>query len=285
LSRYRKIDPRVWNDEKFRQLPDDAKLVFFMLLTHPHMTAIGAMRASLSGLAEELGWEAKAFREAFAKVCDKGMAEHDGKACLVALPNFLRYNSPESPNVIKAWVGSLDLLPECTLKSRVVARSKAFAEGLSKGFAEALPEAFAKGMPYQEQEQEQEPKQEQKQEPRAPRSAAPRASRFDDFWSAWPQSERKQDRKKCADRWITLGLDALADRIIADVESRKTGRKWSDRQYIEAPLVYLNGRRWEDGYRPDMPSASPGSTGAGGWIPPELRRQAEKPIQGEVIPS
>ena len=160
MSKYRKVDPRIWNDAKFTSLDDGAKLVFFMLLTHPSMTALGAMRATLSGLAEELGWEAEAFREAFAKVCAKGMAEHDKKACLVALPNFLRYNPPESPNVIKAWVAALDLLPECELKTRVVARSKDFAEGLSKGFAEALPDVFAKGMPYQEQEQEQEQEKE-----------------------------------------------------------------------------------------------------------------------------
>lgn len=156
MSRYRKVDPRIWNDRKFSDLGDRAKLVFFMLLTHPNMTALGAMRSTTSGLAEELGWDAEAFREAFREVIAEGMAEHDQKACMIALPNFIRYNPPESPNVVKAWVGALDLLPECTLKTRVIARSKAFAEGMNKGFAEALPEAFAKGMPYQEQEQEQE---------------------------------------------------------------------------------------------------------------------------------
>jgi hypothetical protein len=156
MARYRKIDPRIWNDAKFRDLSDNGKLTFFMLLTHPNMTALGAMRATLSGLAEELGWPAEAFREAFHEVISKGMAEHDPKACLVALPNFLKYNPPESPNVVKAWLGAVDLLPECALKTRVIAGARAFAEGLTKGFAEALPEVFAKAMPIQEQEQEQE---------------------------------------------------------------------------------------------------------------------------------
>lgn len=159
MSRYRKVDPRIWNDEKFRDLSDAAKLVFFMLLTHPNMTSLGAMRATSSGLAEELGWEPEAFREAFREALSKGMAEHDQKACLVAIPNFIRYNPPESPNVVKAWVGALDLLPECEMKTRVITRAVAFAKGMTKGFAEALPEAFAKGMPYQEQKQEQEQKQ------------------------------------------------------------------------------------------------------------------------------
>jgi len=156
MAKYRKIDPRIWNDAKFRALSDQAKLVFFMLLSHPNMTALGAMRATPSGLAEELAWEPEAFREAFAEVLSKGMAEHDKKACLVALPNFLKYNPPESPNVVKAWVSAIDLLPECGLKTRVIAGAGGFAKGLSQGFGEALPQAFAKPMPIQEQEQEQE---------------------------------------------------------------------------------------------------------------------------------
>lgn len=156
MARYRKIDPRIWNDEKFRGLSDNGKLAFLFLLTHPHMTSLGAMRATVGGLAEELGWSSEAFREAFQEALSKAMAEHDSEARMIALPNFIRYNPPESPNVIKAWVGSLDLLPECMLKTRVVTRAKALAEGLGEAFAKALPEAFAKAMPYQEQEQKQE---------------------------------------------------------------------------------------------------------------------------------
>ena len=159
MARYRKIDTRVWNDEKFRGLSDKGKLAFFFVLTHPHMTAIGAMRASIPGLACELGWSEKAFREAFQEALSKGMAAHDEKACLVWLPNFLKYNKPESPNVVKSWDSALDLLPECDLKNKVIQYVKAFLEALPKAFREALPEAFReafrKGMPNQEQEQEQ----------------------------------------------------------------------------------------------------------------------------------
>jgi hypothetical protein len=156
VSHYRKIDTRIWNDAKFRALDDTAKLVFFMLLTHPSMTMLGAMRATTAGLAEEMAMPLKAFREAFGQVLQQGMAEQDAAAHLIALPNFLKYNRPESPNVVKSWATALDLLPECALKTSVVARSKAFAEGMSKAFGEALPEAFRRTYPNQEQEQEQE---------------------------------------------------------------------------------------------------------------------------------
>ena len=154
MARFRKIDPRIWNDAKFRALSDHGKLAFLMLLTHPSMTSLGAMRGTIGGLAEELGWSAEAFREAFQEAFSKGMVEHDQKACLIAVPNFVKYNAPESPNVVKAWLGALDLLPECDLKTRVVARAKGFAEGMGKGFLEAFSEAFGKAMPNKEPEPE-----------------------------------------------------------------------------------------------------------------------------------
>jgi hypothetical protein len=113
-SRYRKIDPRIWNDEKFRTLTDDGKLAFIFLLTHPHMTALGAMRGTLPGLAAELGWAAKRFASSVQEVIALALIEVCEKASWIGIPNFLKYNEPEGPNsVTKAWVLALDLLPEC----------------------------------------------------------------------------------------------------------------------------------------------------------------------------
>jgi len=154
VAHYRKIDPRMWNDEKFRTLSTEGKLAFVLLLTHPHMTALGAMRATIPGLAAELG--GKGFAEAFREVFAKGLAKHDEKASCVYLPRFLKYNKPESPNVVKAWAHSIDLIPECSLKGELIQEVKGYAEALPEAFGKALPEAFAKAMPNQEQEQEQE---------------------------------------------------------------------------------------------------------------------------------
>jgi len=155
VAKYRKIDSRIWNDQKFRDLSDQGKLVFFFLLTHPYMTALGAMRSTIPGLAAELGWTEKAFREAFLEISNKGMSKHDSESCFLWMPNFLKYNKPESPNVVKAWLSSLDLLPECNMKQELIQEVKGFTEGLPESFNKALPEVFAKSMPYQEQEQEQ----------------------------------------------------------------------------------------------------------------------------------
>lgn len=134
-------------------MSDKAKLLFFMLLTHPQLTSLGAMRATIPGLAAEMGWTTEAFREAFGEAFAKAMVEHDERACLIALPNFLKYNPPESPNVVKAWVSALDLLPECDLKNKVIQRAKDYAEGMTEAFGKAFREAFAKAMPNQKQKQ------------------------------------------------------------------------------------------------------------------------------------
>jgi hypothetical protein len=164
MSRYRKADQMLWCDEKFRALSDDGKLVFLLVLLHPNMTAVGAMRGSVVTLAEDLDWEVERLSKGFEEAFQKGLVEHDRKARFVGLPNFLKYNAPENPNVLKSWVSAYEMLPECNLKLITLQRLERLSESLSPPFAKAFQQAFgkhlAKGMPKQEQEQE--PKQEQR---------------------------------------------------------------------------------------------------------------------------
>ncbi|ACL06264.1 hypothetical protein Dalk_4586 [Desulfatibacillum aliphaticivorans] len=156
MGKYRKVEVAIWNDKNFREFSDSGKLVFLFLITHPHMTSLGAMRASQNGLADELGWQPKAFSKAFEEALSKGMVKYDERACFVWLPKFLKHNGPESPNVVKSWGKALDMLPECVLYYELLQHVKRYTESLSEGYRKALPKDFSKAMPNQEQEQEQE---------------------------------------------------------------------------------------------------------------------------------
>ena len=147
MAHYRKIDVRIWNDAKFISLSNSAKLIFLFLITHPQMTALGAMRATPQGLAAELQMTPEAFAEAFAEALAQGLAKHDRDACCIWLPNFLKYQSAESPNVLRNWVKQVEYIPECSLKTLAVAGLRAYAEGLSKGFLKAFTEAFPEDFP------------------------------------------------------------------------------------------------------------------------------------------
>lgn len=72
------------------------------------------------------------------------------------------------------------------------------------------------------------------------------ATGFEAFWECWPKNERKQDKAKCSEKWKRDSLDTVAEAIVADVTAKKHSQKWRD-GFIEAPMVYLNNRRWEDG--------------------------------------
>lgn len=78
-------------------------------------------------------------------------------------------------------------------------------------------------------------------------------SRFPEFWLLWPQTDRKQDKAKCQERWRKEKLDGIADKILAHVAAQKSTRKWQE-GFEPAPLTYLNGKRWLDS---DGPPAAP----------------------------
>jgi len=148
VSRYRKVSIHIWNDRKFRDLSDDGKLIFLFILTHPSMTSLGAMRSTPEGLAAEIHWTferlSKAFREGLSE-SGKGLLKYDEKATCIFLPNFLKHNPPENPNVVKSWGKVLDLIPESPLKYEAISKAKSLCDTLSEPFQRAF-ESLLKGL-------------------------------------------------------------------------------------------------------------------------------------------
>lgn len=72
-------------------------------------------------------------------------------------------------------------------------------------------------------------------------------SGFDKFWECWPQNKRKAAKDQCRRKWVSQACAPLADAICAAVEASKALPEWSknDGEFIPAPLVWLNQRRWE----------------------------------------
>jgi hypothetical protein len=178
--KYRKIDTRIWGDEKFRLFTDDGKLAFIFLLTHPAQSALGAMRGTPAGLAAELGWPVRRLRTALTPAIEQRMVEVNEAASYIALPNFMKFNPAENPNVAQAWVSAFDLIPECPEKQGLIVRCRASLsgtrlQGFDKEFAERFGQPFTeplpKGMPNPEPEPE--PLPEPEQEPGAGVSSLP----------------------------------------------------------------------------------------------------------------
>lgn len=163
--RYRKVDPRIWNDAKFASLSDAAKLAFMLTLTHPYLTVVGAMRTGVSALRPHTNMSPRTFEKAFRELTAKGMVKYEEQVGLLWLPNFLKYNPPLSPNVVRSWPKALDLLPECDFREQIFAQLRGFLEDFDesfrKAFCEAFDDSFLNQKQYQKQEEEQEDDQEE----------------------------------------------------------------------------------------------------------------------------
>lgn len=211
MARFRKVDTKIWNDEKFRGLSDDSKFAFFFVLTHPNLTALGAMRGTLPGLAAELNWPIKRFCAAIQPLRMQRMVEVSEEVAWVCLPKFLRYNEPEGPNSVKkAWVAALDLLPECPEKQELVQRCRTYLLAKSDDFrhamGDAIWDAFGVGIsdaksypsPIQEPEQEPEPEKNSPLPPKGVSSSQGSLSRkrFDEeFWPEYPPRNGRKVEK------------------------------------------------------------------------------------------
>jgi hypothetical protein len=168
MARHRKVDVRIWVDEKFRRLKPlepGGQALWLYLITNPSTTNIpGIYRAGEGSMCDDLQWPLEAFREAFGEVFREGMAEADWKARVIWLPRATRYNQPESPNVVKSWGPTWSEIPECALKEKAFQHLKAFAKAIGEPFLEAFMKACAKPYPDPSPNPEQEQEQEEEKE-------------------------------------------------------------------------------------------------------------------------
>ena len=214
MALYSKIYRKIWLDAKFRALSDDGKMLFLYLLTCPDSGTIpGLLRMGKAGLAESLEWEpgrlakalpevfakalpkafGKAFPEGFREAYPKALAVADWDARLIYLPNALKYNLPQSPNVVLSWGDQWDALPECDLKNDAYVAYfealKALGEAFAKAFQKALPKPSWKPSPKPLANQDQDQDQDQEQDS-SPRSVEHGGEGPDDKDDA-PKSKRK----------------------------------------------------------------------------------------------
>lgn len=142
MARYRKIDPRIWNDAKFMRIGPMGQMLFLYVLTHPNMTMLGMLRSTKEAIAFERGWDLSAYNQVFDLALTLGLIEYDTVG-LIACPNFLKYNEPESITVVKSWGKIQDFLPECDLYFKYLKRAKEYCQKRGKAFENAFNEAFA----------------------------------------------------------------------------------------------------------------------------------------------
>ena len=165
MSRYRKIDTKIWTDEKFRQLTNDSKYFFVYLLTSPHSTAWGAYVLDDLYIQADLGYSPAKIKTCWEEIVKSNMVLRCNVTRLICFPNWFKYNLPTNQKSLMACIRGILDMPRSSILSRFCKESTWVSEQLAN-----LNLTVSEKL---EDEQDQEQEQEQEQEPpKAPQGAS-----------------------------------------------------------------------------------------------------------------
>lgn len=173
MAKFRKLDPRIWRDERFVTLSPEEKLVAVYCLT-AQVNRCGIFVFSPGMAAEELGMSPETFGKRFDRVVLALRWGWDYERRVIFFPHWWRYNTPENPNVFKGCLSDLSELPETPLLAKFYGNTGDLAETFHSILTETLAKRLAVVSPQeQEQEQEQETPTEVCSEPPKAASSEP----------------------------------------------------------------------------------------------------------------
>jgi hypothetical protein len=118
---YRKIEPKLWDDEKIVDLGPITKLVWVYLLTGKHTSSLpGLWTITAAGIAEGLRLPVEDIERSLSDLEAIGRVEIDARLRLMRVPKSPRHNQAANAGVVKSWWNQWRDLPECALKYRHV---------------------------------------------------------------------------------------------------------------------------------------------------------------------
>ena len=265
-ARFRKIDPRIWTDEKFRLLTSEQQRIALYILT-AQSNRIGLFSFSPGKACEDLGTSPSTFHKGFLRVCQVLSWEWDQAARVLYLPTWWRYNQPESANNVVGNLKDLDDLPTTPLFTKFSANTthlldtvkETFLNTIAKGYPHPSPNPSPQPSPTQEQEQEQK----QEMPPAVDRM-------FEDFWNLYPMRNGKRlGKAEALKKWKTLNAQDRNQVLLAV------------QHYAKSELVLKNigikdPHRWLRNGKDDEPWRD--------WIEPEQRVTKELHDGQHTIP-
>ena len=112
MARYRKIDTRIWNDEKFRQLDNTGKYFFMYLLTSPHSPPWGAYVIDDLYIQADLQLTQEKIQGCWEQLVKLGLVLRCKTTRLVCFPNWFKYNLPQNKKSAAACINGILSLPK-----------------------------------------------------------------------------------------------------------------------------------------------------------------------------
>lgn len=278
-AKYRKVDPRIWVDERFRSLDAEGRLLALWMLTTLRLTRCGIILWSKGLASEETGIDHARIDTVCHTVCDTLNWVLDMHANCIFLCKWWRYNAPDNAKALQGALTDLHDVPGTGLKSALVLAAKDLPADMRAAYLSCINTVYdtvSDTVSAQEQEQEQYQEQEQEQDkynaqPEVVHHAQPSANGaqskrkrkrkpnreyppdFLAFWNAFPAG-RRQDKPRALEAFEAAVESLRNDDTIegspaeylaaraADYAASDQGRG----PYVRGPAPWLNQQGWDD---------------------------------------
>lgn len=234
---YGKVHTSFWTSSNIRELSEDGRALAIYLLTCPHGTIAGVFRLPDGYACEDLQWTAERVKQTLSELFANGFATRCEVTKWVWVTKHFEWNPPENPNQKKAAAKMAAQVPDsCSWKADFIGKCAIHLGIESEPFPNpsvTLSQSVSVSVTGTVDNNP------------ADKSADPFPG-FAKFWTTWPTNDRKQAKGKCLDAWKKASAERDAALVLAHVSSLKNSAWLKDGgQFVPAPLVYLNQRRWE----------------------------------------
>ena len=231
------VSPQFWTGSTGRKLRgnSDAQVVALYLMTSPHSSMIGLYHCPLVYVSNDTGLPLEGASKALASLCEAGFCEVDAASDTVFVVNMAAHQVGDTLKPTDNRVESVRRHLRQIGKNPLVTR---FLEVYGERYGVT---AESVGMEPLRRPSKPPPKPRAGTGERTGTSKDSASAEFERFWDAYPRGDGKKVALKA---WISAGLDAHAEKIIADVNARKS--KWTDPKFIPHASTYLNQERWLD---------------------------------------
>ena len=243
MARFRKIDPRIWKDERFIHLQPEEKLVALYCLTCTQSNRIGIFNFSPAMAAEDLGTLPPTFAKRFDNVCHTLNWLFDSTHKVLYFPNWWKYNRPDNPNSFQSCLADLDELPQSPLVKEFCGNSRYLPDKFFQRLVNVTPNVTPYVPPSGEGEGtgEGEGKRAGDNTPPNPQGGS---DLFEQFWEVFPRL-RKSGPAAAREAWKKAIRKAEPTAII-EAAREYAASPVGQGQYVKGPTPWLNQECWND---------------------------------------
>ena len=237
---YRRIDVSMWNDDVFRGLPLDGKMLFIYLITNQATHVSGIYCLAKSTMSKHTGIKLKRIDTLCDTLSQSRKVLFDDDNDVVFVVKMLEYQGINEKVILSACK-QLENLWNSELAKEFCRVYKTLLSSLSDSVLDRLSDSPLILFLYTVLE-------EKDVEKNAPKKTGGKqiglSDGFKKFWESYPHS-RRQAKQKCFLRWKQDGLEERAEEIVAKVEAFKQTMQWQDEKYVPLVTTWLNQKRWD----------------------------------------